>query len=74
MNSYEEYLERQLKLKEQEIDIYKSFIEEELKCRIKEAIESEVRFDGGDMKRIYFKVIEIPRQQYVIKLSSQKVE
>ena len=69
MNSYEEYLEKQIELKDKEIEIYKNFIEQELGCRIKVIIESERKFEKIGDKIVRFKVITIPQSQYVIKLN-----
>lgn len=69
MNSYDEYCEKLLKLKEEEIRLYKNFIEQELKCRIRETVETEQRFDETGVRMVRFKVIEIPQSQYVIKLN-----
>lgn len=73
MDSYSEYLERELELREQELDIYKSFIENELKCRIREEVVSEKRFDAKGVRTVRFKVITIPQSQYIVKLSEGNV-
>ena len=73
MNSYEEYLEKQLELREQELNIYKNFIENELKCRIREEVVSEKRFDAKEVRTVRFKVITIPQSQYIVKLSEGNV-
>lgn len=73
MDSYSEYLERELELREQELDIYKSFIENELKCRIREEVVSEKRFDTKEVRTVHFKVITIPQSQYIVKLSEGNV-
>lgn len=70
MNSYEMYLENLLEQKEQEINMYKNFIERELKCRIKEESISRINFDSKDNKEEFYKVITIPQVQYVIKMSN----
>ena len=69
MNSYEEYLEKRLELREKEIDLYKDFIENELGVRIRESIESEVRPGKNGIENVRFKVITIPQKQYVLRLS-----
>lgn len=68
MNSYEEYLEKLLELREQEIDLYKEFIENELGCRIKEEVLRETKFDKKEVRQVRFKVITIPQSQYILKL------
>lgn len=69
MNSYEEYLEKRLELREKEIDMYKDFIENELGVRIRESIESEARPCREGVENVRFKVITIPQKQYVLHLS-----
>lgn len=69
MNSYSMYLENLLEQKEQEINMYKKFIECELKCRIREESISKINFDSKDNKSEFYKVITIPQVQYVIKIS-----
>lgn len=69
MNSYSMYLENLLEQKEQEINMYKKFIECELQCRIKEELISRINFDSKDNKEEFYKVITIPQVQYVIKIS-----
>ena len=49
--------------------MYKKFIEDELKCRIKEESISRINFDSKDNKEEFYKVITIPQVQYVIKMS-----
>lgn len=68
MNSYETYLENIIELREQEIKIYKEFIEKELRCRIQEEVLKEMKFDGKGAKEVRFKVITIPQSQYVLQL------
>lgn len=70
MNSYENYLESLLALREQEIDLYKEFIENELRCRIKEEVVKEAKFDQKEVRQVRFKVITIPQSQYIIQLDS----
>ena len=70
MNSYENYLESLLALREQEIDLYKEFIENELRCRIKEEVVKEAKFDQKEVRQVRFKVITIPQSQYVLQLDS----
>ena len=68
MNSYENYLESLLELREKEIDLYKEFIENELRCRIKEEVLKETKFDKKEVKQVRFKVITIPQSQYILQL------
>lgn len=70
MNSYEEYLEKIIELREQEISIYKNFIENELKCRIKESVDTSIEFDKnkGIHEEARYKIIEIPRSRFYVKL------
>lgn len=70
MNSYEEYLEKLLELREQEIDIYRNFIEDELRCRIQEEVSKETKFDKEGVRQVRFKVITIPQSQYILKLNN----
>lgn len=69
MNSYEEYLEKQLELREKEIDMYKDFIEKELGVRIRETVESEIRPCQNGTESVRFKVITIPQKQYMLRLN-----
>lgn len=68
MNSYEIYLESLIELREQEIDIYKNSIENELRCRIKEEVVKETKFDKKEVRQVRFKVITIPQSQYILQL------
>lgn len=68
MNSYESYLESLLELREKEIDLYKEFVENELRCRIKEEVLKETKFDKKEVRQVRFKVITIPQSQYILKL------
>lgn len=70
MNSYEAYLDSLLELREKEIDLYKEFIENELKCRIKEEVLRETKFDKNGAREVRFKVITIPQSQYVLQLDN----
>lgn len=70
MNSYENYLESLLELREKEIDLYKEFIENELRCRIKEEVVKETKFDKKEIRQVRFKVITIPQSQYILQLDS----
>lgn len=65
----DEYYDKLLALKEEEIRLYKRFIEQELRCRIQETVESEQRFDKPGMRMVRYKVIEIPKSQYIIKMN-----
>lgn len=70
MNSYETYLESVIELREKEIDIYKNFIENELKCRIKDEVMRETKFDKKGAREVRFKVITIPQSQYIIQIDN----
>lgn len=69
VNSYEAYLEKVIELREQEISIYKNFIENELRCRIQEAVETDEIWNGKGVEEACYKVITIPQSQYVIQLN-----
>ena len=68
MNSYETYLESVIELREKEIDIYKNFIENELRCRIRDEVLRETKFDKNGVREVRFKVITIPQSQYILQL------
>ena len=68
MNSYETYLESLLELREKELDMYKNFVENELRCRIREEVLREMKFDEKGAREIRFKVITIPQSQYILQL------
>lgn len=70
MNSYENYLESLLELREKEIDLYREFIENELRCTIKEEVLKETKFDKDKkgVRQVRFKVITIPQSQYILQL------
>lgn len=70
MYSYETYLESLLELKEKEIDLYKEFIENKLKCKIKEEILKDIRIDKKEVGETRFKVITIPQSQYILRLDN----
>ena len=70
MNSYENYLENLLELREKEIDLYKEFIENELRCRIKEEVLKDTKFDQKEVRQVIFKVITIPQSQYILQLDN----
>ena len=70
MNSYEAYLDSLLELREKEIDLYKEFIENELKCRIKEEVLKDTKFDKNEVREVRFKVITIPQSQYILQLDN----
>ena len=57
MNSYEEYLQDLLELKNKEIDLYKNFIEKQLIC------------NGYRIKEEYFKTITIPESKFAIRIT-----
>lgn len=68
MNSYETYLESLLELREKEIDMYRNFVQNELRCRIQEEVIKETKFDNKGAREVRFKVITIPQSQYILKL------
>lgn len=70
MSGYDNYLQKQLELKETELALYKTFIERELGCRIKVELETATRtdYDTGTAKSVTYKVITIPQSRYVIQL------
>lgn len=70
VNGYESYLESLLELKEKEIEIYKSFIENKLNCIIKNEVVERTKFDERGLKEVRFKVITIPQSQYVIEIDT----
>lgn len=70
MNSYETYLESIIELREKEIDIYKNFIENELRCRIQDEVVRETKFDKNEVREVRFKVITIPQSQYILQLDN----
>ena len=70
MNSYEAYLENLLELREKEIELYREFIENELRCRIQEEVIKETKFDKKEIRQVRFKVITIPQSQYILQLDS----
>ena len=70
MNSYENYLENLLELREKEIDLYKEFIENELRCTIKEEVLKETKIDKKGIRQVRFKVITIPQSQYIMQLDN----
>ena len=67
MNAYERYLEKLLEVKEKELNLYKSFVEKELRCTIQETIESTTRFVDG-VKKGHIKIITIPETRYMIEI------
>ena len=70
MNSYEKYLESLLELREKELDMYKNFVENELRCRIQEEVLRESKFDKKGVREVRFKVITIPQSQYILQLDN----
>ena len=70
MNSYENYLKNLLELREKETGLYKEFIENELRCRIKEEVGKETKFDKKEVRQVRFKVITIPQSQYILQLDN----
>ena len=72
MNSYELYLEHEIDLRDQEIALYKKFIEDELRCRIKEEVLTDIRTNKSGVEEVHFKVITIPQSRYVLQLDGKK--
>ena len=70
MNSYETYLESLLELREKELDMYKTFVENELRCRIREEVLRETKFEKNGAREVRFKVITIPQSQYILQLDT----
>lgn len=68
MNGYEIYLENLLRIREKEIDTYRNFIENELKCKIQEEVMSDTGFNGRNVEGVRYKIITIPQSRYFIKL------
>ena len=66
MNAYEKYLEERLKLKDEEIRIYKNFIEERLNCKIRDEVVPRVVENNGFVREPLYRVITIPESQYVM--------
>ena len=70
MNGYDEYMERLLELKNRELNLYKDFIENELKCKIQTEVMREEKFNpktGGVVMETY-KYITIPERKYILKV------
>ena len=72
MNSYEKYLEDMIEVQQKEIKLYKKFIEEKLKCTIKEEVRSAMKFERA-AEEAYFKIITIPQSQYVIEVNNPNI-
>ncbi len=68
-SSYTKHLERIIDLKDQEINMYKSFIEE-LGVKIKETVETSREFDENNKEfhDVHFKVIEIPQFKFFVEM------
>ena len=73
MNSYEEYLQDLLELKNNQIKLCKKFIENHLRCTIQENVERELICDGYKIKENYFKIITIPESKFAIRIKSQNI-
>ena len=67
MNSYVRYLEDIIKLREQEIKIYKEYIEKELGERICMETNAAPTLKSGEG---YYKTIIIPEARYVININN----
>ena len=62
------FLEKNKDFQVEEIDLYKAFVENELRCRIKEEVLKETKFDKKEVRQVRFKVITIPQSQYILQL------
>lgn len=69
MSSYEEYLQDLLELKNKEIDLYKNFIEKQLRCTIQENVEKELICNRYRIEKEYFKTITIPESKFAIRIT-----
>lgn len=76
-NEYEIYLEellivkqKEIEAKQKEIDFYKHFIEEKLRCVIKESINDTLGADG--LGKSKYKLITIPQSNYIIRLNNDE--
>lgn len=69
MSSYERYLEDLLEVKQKEIDLYRKFVEGQLRCTIQEEVMSSKKFDRGRVEEGEFKVITIPQSKFVIQIN-----
>jgi hypothetical protein len=70
MSAYEEYLEGVLEVKNKEIELYKNFIENTLKCRIRDEIHLIETLNNGKMSTTEFRTITIPETKYLIRNDS----
>lgn len=70
MNSYDSYMESLLKLKNLEIELYKNFIETELKCRIQEEVIRKEKYLPYTERVVTetYKYITIPESKYIVKV------
>ena len=68
MSSYERYLEDLLEVKQKEIDLYRKFVEDQLRCQIKTEVISSNKFNGNRVEEGQMKVITIPQSRYVIEI------
>lgn len=67
MNSYYDYMESLLELKDQEIQFYKNFIERELRCKIKNEVIRTIDTSSAKIgEEVTYRVITIPESQYII--------
>lgn len=72
MNSYEIYLEKMLEMKDKEISLYKTFIEKQLGCNIREEIRRNKMLNNGRIKEERYKRITIPESIFVIYMGAEK--
>ena len=68
MNSYDDYMESLLELKNQEIQLYKNFIERELRCKIRdEVIRSTDTGSTNIGQEVEYRIITIPESRYMVR-------
>ena len=68
MNSYYDYMESLLELKNQEIELYKNFIERELKCRISDEVIRTVDTSHANFgQEVEYRLITIPESRYMVR-------
>lgn len=70
MTAYEEYLESLLEVKNREIELYRNFIENTLKCRIRDELQLIETLNNGKADTIRFRTITIPETKYLIRNDS----
>ena len=68
MNAYEEYLENMLELKDKELDLYKNFIEKNLRCKIRDEVQYRESFSGNKAVTEEYRIITIPESKYIVRM------